>query len=135
MYIGCCNQTRVSFAPVSSSANECFFLCPTDAESTEELIQVGEKSSVDGWHIIQFSGGKKAPTKFNLCLFWSNNGTRTTSDDSRRIKKKLVLKLRTDVDKLTPETETVLQRLPEWCSLFGKSTSPHTLAFLNRLSM
>uniref|UniRef100_A0A803P254 N-acetyltransferase domain-containing protein n=1 Tax=Cannabis sativa TaxID=3483 RepID=A0A803P254_CANSA len=33
-----------------------------DAGSSDELVPVGGKSSVDGWHTIQFSG-QKAPTK------------------------------------------------------------------------
>ncbi|KAI3470469.1 hypothetical protein Pfo_027132 [Paulownia fortunei] len=102
-----------------------------DAESSEELIPLGEKSSVDGWHIIQFSGGRKAPTKFNLSLFWVKNGTQMTTEDGS--KEHLLLKLRTDVDKLTPPMKKVLQKLPPWCSLFGKSSTPHTLAFLSSL--
>ncbi|KAI3470470.1 hypothetical protein Pfo_027133 [Paulownia fortunei] len=102
-----------------------------DADSSEELIPLGEKSSVDGWHIIQFSGGRKAPTKFNLSLFWLKNSTQTTTEDGS--KEHFLLKLRTDIDKLTPPMKNVLQKLPPWCSLYGKSTSPHTLAFLNSL--
>lgn len=95
----------------------------------EELVPLGGKSGTDGWHIIQFSGGKNAPTKFNLTLFWVKN--RTPKED--RWKENLLLKLRTDVDRLTPQTEDVLAKLPPWCSQFGKSTSPHNLAFLNSL--
>ncbi|XP_047955819.1 endoplasmic reticulum metallopeptidase 1 [Salvia hispanica] len=98
-----------------------------DADS-DELIPLGEKSSVDGWHTIQFSGGRKAPTKFHLLLFWSGNSTWTTSAGDEQL-----LRLRTDVDRLTPPMETILRKLPRWCSLFGKSTSPHTLAFLSSL--
>lgn len=98
-----------------------------DADS-EELIPLGEKSSVDGWHTIQFSGGRKAPTKFHLSLFWSRNGTQTTSTRDEHL-----LRLRTDADRVTPPVETILGKLPPWCSLFGKSTSPHTLAFLSTL--
>ncbi|KAK6144774.1 hypothetical protein DH2020_021594 [Rehmannia glutinosa] len=103
-----------------------------DAESSEELIPLGEKSTVDGWHTIQFSGGKKAPTKFNLSLYWFENSTQTTTNEGGK-NEHLLLKLRTDVDKLTPPVKTVLEKLPPWCSLFGKSTSPHTLAFLSSL--
>ncbi|KAA8539313.1 hypothetical protein F0562_026005 [Nyssa sinensis] len=35
-------------------------------ENSEELVPFGEKSSVDGWHIIQFSGGRNAPTSLSL---------------------------------------------------------------------
>ncbi|KAK2997025.1 hypothetical protein RJ639_024803 [Escallonia herrerae] len=89
-------------------------------DSSDELIPVGDKSSADGWHIIQYSGGKNAPTRFNLTLFWVKNYTQDRNP---------LLKLRTDVDRLTPAVERVLMKLPPWCSLFGKSTSPHTLAF------
>ncbi|XP_057784622.1 uncharacterized protein LOC131001975 isoform X2 [Salvia miltiorrhiza] len=98
-----------------------------DADS-DELITLGEKSSVDGWHTIQFSGGRKAPTKFHLSLFWSRNSTQTATAGDEHL-----LRLRTDVDRLTPPMETILGKLPPWCSLFGKSTSPHTLAFLSSL--
>ncbi|KAK7279652.1 hypothetical protein RJT34_24708 [Clitoria ternatea] len=96
-----------------------------DAVNSEELISVDKKSSVDGWHTIQFSGGKNAPTLFDLILYWSSSSTHNTDAP--------LLKLRTDVNRLTPITERVLKKLPPWCSLFGKSTSPHTLAFLRNL--
>ncbi|KAL0340734.1 UNVERIFIED_CONTAM: Vacuolar membrane protease [Sesamum radiatum] len=105
-----------------------------DTDSSEELIPLGEKSSVDGWHTIQFSGGRKAPTKFNLSLFWNKNGTQTTTGNMKN-DSSLLLRLRTDVDRSTPPMKTVLQKLPPWCSQFGKSTSPHTLAFLTSLSI
>ncbi|GLT68007.1 hypothetical protein SLA2020_402720 [Shorea laevis] len=97
--------------------------------NSEELVPLGDKSSADGWHIIQFAGGKNAPTIFDLTLFWNKNSTRSTHKGDERP----LLKLRTDVDRLTPKTERVLSKLPPWCSLFGKSTSPHTLAFLTSL--
>ncbi|TKY51585.1 Endoplasmic reticulum metallopeptidase 1 [Spatholobus suberectus] len=96
-----------------------------DARNSEELISVYKKSSVDGWHIIQFSGGKNAPTLFDLTLYW-RPGSIHNSDAP-------LLKLRTDVDRLTPIIERVLKKLPRWCSLFGKSTSPHTFSFLRNL--
>ncbi|KAL1295251.1 hypothetical protein HN51_056140 [Arachis hypogaea] len=99
-----------------------------DAENSEELISVDKKTNVDGWHIIQFSGGKNAPTIFDLNLYWRSASTRTTHETDRPL-----LKLRTDVGRITPITERVLSKLPRWCSLFGKSTSPHTLAFLKDL--
>ncbi|KAL6501104.1 hypothetical protein OROHE_025301 [Orobanche hederae] len=103
-----------------------------DAETSEELIALGEKSSTDGWHTIQFSGGKKAPTKFNLSLLWSKNSTRTVIEDESK-EQQFLLKLRTDLDKSTPPVTKVIEKLPLWCSLFGKSTSPHKLAFLSSL--
>lgn len=104
-------------------------------DTSEELVAVGGDgmSSVDGWHIIQFSGGKNAPTKFHLTLFWAKDHQQPNEKEEEE---QLLLKLRTDiVDKLTPETEHVLGKLPPWCSQFGKSTSPHNLAFLNSLSV
>jgi len=71
---------------------------------------------VDGWHIVQFSGGKNAPTLFDLTLYCRSDSTHNS-----------------DVNRLTPITERVLKKLPRWCSLFGKSTSPYTLAFLTNL--
>ncbi|XP_051121220.1 uncharacterized protein LOC127244774 isoform X1 [Andrographis paniculata] len=97
-----------------------------DADGSEELIPQGEKSSVDGWHTIQFAGGKKSPTKFKFSLFWFKNSTQTTPNN-------LLLRLRTDVDRITPPMRSVLEKLPAWCSLFGKSTSPYTLTFLMSL--
>lgn len=99
-----------------------------DAENGEELIQIGTKTTSDGWHTIQYSGGKNAPKRFDLTLYWAKNQTQVTNDDNS-----LLLKLRTDVDRLTPKVKKVLEKLPSWCSLFGKSTSPHTLAFLSNL--
>ncbi|OIW06719.1 hypothetical protein TanjilG_11444 [Lupinus angustifolius] len=95
------------------------------AVNSEELISVDQKTSVDGWHIIQFSGGKNAPTLFDLVLYWRSGSTHNTDTP--------LLKLRTDVNRLTPITQRILTKLPSWCSLFGKSTSPHTLAFLTNL--
>ncbi|KAF9594822.1 hypothetical protein IFM89_034805 [Coptis chinensis] len=97
--------------------------------NSEELVSVGDKIGVDGWHIIQFSGGKDAPKRFNLTLFWMT----TTEPEGSKQAPNPLLKLRTDVDRLTPKAERVLQKLPPWCTVFGKSTSPHTLAFLTSL--
>ncbi|XP_058749744.1 uncharacterized protein LOC131622723 [Vicia villosa] len=98
----------------------------TDTVNSEELIPVDKKSGVDGWHIIQFSGGKNAPRLFDLTLYWRSGSTQSTDNG-------FLLKLRTDVNRLTPITERILEKLPRWCSLFGKSTTPHTLAFLRNL--
>lgn len=100
-------------------------------ENSEELVSRGQKSSIDGWHIIQYSGGKNSPTRFDLTLFWLKNST--SKMDVQKEEQPLLLKLRTDVNRLTPKVQRVLTRLPSWCSLFGKSTSPHTLAFVNSL--
>ncbi|XP_043705900.1 endoplasmic reticulum metallopeptidase 1 isoform X2 [Telopea speciosissima] len=105
-----------------------------DFKFEDELVPVGNKIGIHGWHIIQFAGGKNAPTKFNLTLFWVKNYAQLThKPDAQRRDQHLLLKLRTDVDRLTPKSERVLTKLPTWCSLFGKSTSPNTLAFLSSL--
>ncbi|XP_051121228.1 uncharacterized protein LOC127244779 isoform X2 [Andrographis paniculata] len=97
-----------------------------EANSSNDLIPRGEKSVLDGWHTIQFAGGVDSSKKFKLSLFWFKNGPQTSSDDP-------LLKLRTDVERNTPITQTVLDKLPVWCTLYGKSTSPHTLSFLTSL--
>ncbi|CAI9754547.1 unnamed protein product [Fraxinus pennsylvanica] len=102
-----------------------------DADLSEELIPLGEKSSVNGWHIIQFSGGPKAPTKFNLTLFWNKTRAAITSDNEK--KENLLLRIRTDINRQTPQIEKEELFEGETTSLFGKSTSPHTLAFLTSL--
>lgn len=102
--------------------------------NSEEVVPEDTKTNIDGWHIIQFSGGKDAPTKFHLNLFWLSNATApSTTDYSHAEKAPLLLKLRTDVNRVTPKTERVLDKLPPWCTPFGKSTSPYTLAFLTSL--
>ncbi|URE07098.1 Peptidase family M28 [Musa troglodytarum] len=100
---------------------------------SEELVPLGDKSEVDGWHFIQFSGGKNSPTKFHLNLVWLSNTTHQSQKSYESGASPLLLKLRTDVSKITPEVESVLEKLPPWCSLFGKSTSPYLLAFVTTL--
>ncbi|XP_021625516.1 uncharacterized protein LOC110624616 isoform X2 [Manihot esculenta] len=103
--------------------------------NSDELVPFGNKSSTDGWHIIQFSGGKEAPRKFELTLFWVKKPMKSAHsvDEQTTEEQQPLLKLRTDVDRLTPKAERVLKKLPEWCSQFGKSTSPYNLAFLSSL--
>ncbi|KAK9699344.1 hypothetical protein RND81_08G168500 [Saponaria officinalis] len=98
----------------------------------ETLVPFGELSSVGGWHVIQFSGGKNAPKKFVLTLVWLKNATQS-SVQAGEDKEKYVVKLRTDIDRVTPTADRVLKKLPSWCSLFGKSTSPFNLAFLSAI--
>ncbi|KAM3388372.1 hypothetical protein ACQJBY_010881 [Aegilops geniculata] len=100
---------------------------------SDKLVQLGGKSVVDGWHTIQFAGGKNAPTKFQLTLFWSSNATQASPKEANAEDPPLLVKLRTDVNRVTPMVETVLEKLPRWCAAFGKSTSPYTLAFLTAL--
>ncbi|XVE99313.1 hypothetical protein REPUB_Repub03eG0187600 [Reevesia pubescens] len=101
---------------------------------SKELVPADGKSSVGGWHIIQVSGGKNAPTRFDLTLFWVKNSTRQLHTiQGPEEEQQPLLKLRTDLNELTPKAERILQKLPPWCSLFGKSTSPQTLSFLSSL--
>lgn len=100
---------------------------------SQELVPAGSKSEVDGWHIIQYSGGKNAPTKFNLNLYWLDNTTHSLQGAYKSGGSPLLLKVRTDLDRVTPAVKRVLEKLPPWCSLFGKSTSPYTLSFLTTL--
>ncbi|KAE8814431.1 endoplasmic reticulum metallopeptidase 1 [Hordeum vulgare] len=99
--------------------------------ASDKLVQLGGKTEVGGWHTIQFAGGKNAPTKFQLALFWSSNATHASPKEAEG--PPLLVKLRTDVNRVTPMVETVLEKLPRWCAPFGKSTSPYTLAFLTAL--
>ncbi|AED92872.1 Zn-dependent exopeptidases superfamily protein [Arabidopsis thaliana] len=99
-----------------------------EEEEEELMIERGEKSSnEEGWHQIQFAGGKKAPTSFVLKLYKEEE----VSDDKK--KQRPLLKLRTDLNRRTPQVQRVLERLPPFCTMFGKSTSPFTLAFLASL--
>lgn len=107
-------------------------LCTWTVDS-QELVPAGSKSEVDGWHVIQYSGGKNAPTKFNLNLYWLDNTTHSLQGAYKSGGSPLLLKVRTDLDRVTPAVKRVLEKLPPWCSLFGKSTSPYTLSFLTTL--
>ncbi|KFK29147.1 hypothetical protein AALP_AA7G095000 [Arabis alpina] len=105
------------------------FTLQVSGENEELMIAQGEKTSDgEGWHQIQFAGGKKAPTSFVLKLYKKKL-------DSDEKKQRPLLKLRTDFDRLTPQVQRVLDKLPPFCSLFGKSTNPFTLAFLASLSL
>ncbi|KAF8702733.1 hypothetical protein HU200_032561 [Digitaria exilis] len=101
---------------------------------SEKLVLLGDKSEVDGWHRIQFAGGKNSPTKFQLTLYWLNSATQTSQREAKDAEDvPFLVKLRTDVNRVTPKVMKVLEKLPRWCTPFGKSTSPHTLAFLTGL--
>ncbi|KAL5216027.1 hypothetical protein ABZP36_007428 [Zizania latifolia] len=99
----------------------------------ENLVLRGNKSEIDGWHTIQFAGGKNSPTKFQLILFWSSNSTHASLKQAKSEGHSFLVKLRTDVNRVTPKVSRVLEKLPGWCAPFGKSTSPYTLAFLTAL--
>ncbi|KAK8951148.1 hypothetical protein KSP39_PZI004709 [Platanthera zijinensis] len=101
---------------------------------SDEVVPAGEKSGVNGRHIIQFSGGKESPTRFHLNLIWKNNTIQQSNQTrDRSWSSPFLLKLRTDVNRITPKAARVLEKLPRWCSLFGKSTAPYTLSFLTSL--
>ncbi|WVZ90740.1 hypothetical protein U9M48_037013 [Paspalum notatum var. saurae] len=101
---------------------------------SEKLVLLGDKSEIDGWHTIQFAGGKNSPTKFQLTLYWSSNAKQTSGRETKGAADlPFLVKLRTDVNRLTPQVAKVLEKLPKWCTPFGKSTSPYTLAFLTAL--
>ncbi|KAL9661059.1 hypothetical protein QQ045_025878 [Rhodiola kirilowii] len=100
----------------------------------EDIIPFGKKSSVDGWHTIQFSGGKNSPTKFEMTLeLVKSSGT--NEEVAKTEAQRPLLKLRTDFNRVTPKVREVLDELPPWCVQFGKSTSPFNLAFLADLSV
>ncbi|CAL1374281.1 unnamed protein product [Linum trigynum] len=102
--------------------------------SEEELVPSGSKSSTDGWHIIQFAGGKDSPRDFKLTLIWAKKSKQSTENANKSAEEQQpLLKLRTDVQRVTPIAKRVLSKLPPWCSQFGKSTSPYNLAFLTSL--
>lgn len=101
--------------------------------NSENLVLLGNKSEVDGWHTIQFAGGKNSPTKFQLTLFWSSNATHASPKEAEVEDRPFLVKLRTDVNRVTPMVGRVLEKLPRWCTPYGKSTSPNTLAFLTAL--
>ncbi|XP_019198437.1 PREDICTED: endoplasmic reticulum metallopeptidase 1-like [Ipomoea nil] len=99
------------------------------------LVSVGgEKNGVDGWHVLRFAGGKNSPTEFNLTLQWHKNssGKRIMEGSEGE---NLLLKLRADVNTKTPEMVAVLEKLLSWCSQYGKSSSPFTLAYLDAISV
>lgn len=93
------------------------------------LIPNNGMTSKNGWHVVRFSGGKNSPTKFKLTLF----RVQERKGGSTESKEQLLLKLRTDHDTQTPEFKQVFSKLPSWCSPYGKSVFPHTLAFLSSL--
>ncbi|XP_037480021.1 endoplasmic reticulum metallopeptidase 1-like [Triticum dicoccoides] len=100
---------------------------------SNKLVHLGGKSEVDGWHTIRFAGGKSSPTKFELTLFWSINGTHASAKETKAEDFSPLVKLRTDVNRVTPMVAMVLEKLPRWSTHFGKSTFPYTLAFLTTL--
>ncbi|KAE9611425.1 hypothetical protein Lalb_Chr06g0162341 [Lupinus albus] len=101
------------------------------SESDIPTIQFDSDAKENG-RITQVSINTKGSVPWALAIntqeiedFESGSSTHNTDTP--------LLKLRTDVNRLTPITQRVLTNLPSWCSLFGKFTSPHTLAFLINL--
>lgn len=99
---------------------------------SEKIVLPGDKSEIDGWHTIQFAGGKNSPTKFQLTLYWPSSKP-SEREAKQAADAPLLVKLRTDVNRVTPQVARVVEKLPRWCTPFGKSTSPYTLAFLTAL--
>ncbi|KQJ83633.1 hypothetical protein BRADI_5g15930v3 [Brachypodium distachyon] len=91
---------------------------------SENLVQLGDKSQLDGWHTVQFAGGKSSPTKFQLTLFWSSNATHASPKEAKVEDYPFLVKLRTDVNRVTPMVEKVLEKLPRWCTPFVSFFSP-----------
>ncbi|XP_019198438.1 PREDICTED: endoplasmic reticulum metallopeptidase 1-like [Ipomoea nil] len=101
-------------------------------DESGELVSRGDKNSVNGWHLMQFAGGKNSPTKFDLTLHWHKNSS------GKRIVKgseggEVLLKLRADVNATTPELDKILEKMPSWISQYGKSTSPYTFAYFDTM--
>ncbi|KAJ7560996.1 hypothetical protein O6H91_03G009900 [Diphasiastrum complanatum] len=99
------------------------------AGSRQTLIPREDIVGNEGWHIIQFVTDKDGPAKFILDLFWYKNLTAGGLQKEGHHETSL-LKLRTDVAVETAELSRVLQKLPDWCTLFASSISPYTLAYL-----
>jgi hypothetical protein len=97
----------------------------------EMLASMRGATSVDGWHTIQFITDQDGPSSFKLSLIFTNSmPTRMEGSD---MEENLILKLRTDVNQVTPSLERTLQKLPDWVTIFGKSTAPYPLVYLVKL--
>nr|GMD32100.1 endoplasmic reticulum metallopeptidase 1 isoform X1 [Ipomoea batatas] len=97
------------------------------------LVSRGEKNSIDGWHLMQFAGGKNSPTKFDLTLHWHKNSYGKRVVEGSEGGEDVLLKLRADVNATTPELDKILEKMPSWISQYGKSTSPFTLAYFDTM--
>lgn len=84
--------------------------------------------SVDGWHVVQFVTDRDGPSIFELSLAWS--GPTSTAAVRVTWHKSTLLKVRTDVNRTTYKLKRTLEKLPNWVSMFGKSTSPYPLSYL-----
>ncbi|TQD99133.1 hypothetical protein C1H46_015252 [Malus baccata] len=96
----------------------------SDAGSSEELVSLGDMSSVDGWHLIQYSGGQNAPTRFDIALFWSQNSTRMAHEvEWKRDEHTPLLRLR------TPKSKEFLQSFLLGARCLASLCPPHPCIF------
>ena len=99
------------------------------------LAPMRNVTSVDGWHKIQFVTDQDGPSSFKLSLIFTKSvNSMPSSMKGSGMEEGVLLKLRTDVNQVTPTLEKTLQKLPKWVTLFGKSTSPFPLAYLVNLT-
>ncbi|CAM6082858.1 unnamed protein product [Calypogeia fissa] len=115
---------------INTTAIEAFKLTTILAKEGEEkvLVPAGTIVGVNGWHNVQFVTDAEGPTDLQLTLFWHSSFQEETSTSKGL--ETLLLKLRTDVNVVTDELYEVLEKLPTWCVLFGKSTAPYSLVYL-----
>ncbi|CAH9055150.1 unnamed protein product [Cuscuta epithymum] len=134
-------KTSVVNINTSTSSRWCLSINTDEVEDFQledgegELISLGEKNILDGWHLVQFAGGRNAPREFKLTLYWrkmkkSWAGEKRFNEDGN-----LLLKLRVDYDQQTPEMDMVFKKLPRWVSQLGKSTLPFALAYYQTISV
>lgn len=106
-------------------------------DTRETLVPGDDIVGVHGWHIVQFASNMDGPTYFFLTLFWHQNSTsplsRTGAHKNRE--NDLLIKLRTDMKTITPRVTQILEKLPNWCVSFGKSTSTYMLSYLSSFSI
>lgn len=118
---------------INTTAIEAFKLKTVLAKGEEQiLVPGGAIVGVNGWHNVQFVTDAEGPTNLQLTLFWHTSFQEGTSLnlDSETPAETLLLKLRTDINVVTEALDDVLEKLPAWCVLFGKSTAPYTLVYL-----
>jgi hypothetical protein len=95
------------------------------------LVAGGAIVGVEGWHNVQYVTDAEGPSDFELTLLWHS---RFREEPSLIMgSETLLLKLRTDANVVTDDLAVVLEKLPAWCVLFGKSTSPYPMAYLSNL--
>ncbi|KAM7504429.1 hypothetical protein LguiB_003333 [Lonicera macranthoides] len=102
-------------------------------EDSGELIPLDDKSSADGWHIIQFAGGKNAPTKFKLTLFWVKNYTQPARrKDGEGFLRSFLIGLRDVANAmLTEQVDSMTVKLPQLGFQIYKSTTRYKIDLLS----